>query len=261
LQPTCASLGPQGAIEGLFGKDSHALDFTTTVLRTILEEQDIEQLGRYLASEEMHTRVIEFFSLSKRDEDCLVRHFEAEEMKKFVDDYLKSKKNFRKSNLLLDVSHQMENDAPETSVITYIKSAVKDAGLTEAETVPIIWQSITGIVDLMDARPDQIESQVVRAISRWVKVLETFCTSPRTEMILLQKVQLTCYEDDKLNKYFFFKMIQILYRHDVLSANAILYRNDKAHLAQGKTLFLKQVEGFVTWLKGNDESSSEEDDY
>ncbi|KAG1529314.1 hypothetical protein G6F51_014185 [Rhizopus arrhizus] len=84
----------------------------------------------------MPTRVIEFFPLSKRDEDCIVRHFEAEEMKKCVDDYLK--KEFQKD-----------------------KSAVKDAGLTEAEAVPILWQSITGIVDRMDARPDQIESQVV----------------------------------------------------------------------------------------------------
>lgn len=92
-----------------------------------------------------------------------------------------------------------------THPITYSKSAVKDAGLTEAEAVPILWQSITGIVDRMDARPDQIESQVVCAMSRWVKVLETFCTSPRTGMILLQKVQLTCYEDIKLNKYFFFQ--------------------------------------------------------
>ena len=61
-----------------------------------------------------------------------------------------------------------------------------------------------------------------------------------------------------MNKYFR-KIVQTLYKNDVLSDNAILYWNDKAHLVQGKTLFLKQMEPFVTWLKENDEDSSDEE--
>ncbi|KAG0993726.1 hypothetical protein G6F28_006418 [Rhizopus arrhizus] len=240
-------------------KDGYALDFATTVFRTVLEEQSIEQLGRFLSSEDLNGRVIEFFPPNKRDEDCLVRHFEAEDMKEFVDYYLKNKKNSKKGSLLNELSDQLTDDATETAVINYVKGAMKEASLTEAEVVPIIWQSVMSTVDVMDARPDQVESQVLRAISRWSKTLEAFCTSPKTEIVLLQKVQLTCYEDVKLNKYFR-KMIQTLYKNDALSDNAILYWNDKAHLAQGKTLFLKQMEPFVTWLKENEESSEEEDD-
>jgi hypothetical protein len=114
-------------------------------------------------------------------------------------------------------------------------------------------------VDLLNTRPDQIEGQVLRAINQWCKVMEPFCTSPKTEIVLMQKVQLTCYEEVKLNK-FFRRIIQNLYKNDVLSDNAILYWADKAHLAQGKTLFLKQLEPFVEWLRENDSSEEEEED-
>ncbi|CAO3662123.1 unnamed protein product [Rhizopus microsporus] len=258
----CNQLVPTSVLKVLFKdylvKEGHSLDFTTTVFRTIMEEQSVEQLGRYLSSEDLDAHVIEFFPPNKRDEDCLVRHFEAEEMKGFVDYYLKNKKNSKKGSLLNELHEQLMNDATETAVINFIKSSMKEAGLNEAEVVPIIWQSIISTLDTMNARPDQLESQVLRAINRWSKVLEAFSTSPKTEIVLLQKAQLSCYEDVKLNKYFR-KIVQTLYKNDVLSDNAILYWNDKAHLVQGKTLFLKQMEPFVTWLKENDEDSSDEE--
>ena len=77
--------------------------------------------------------------------------------------------------------------------------------------------------------------------------------------MLLQRVQNTCYEDAKLTK-FFRQIVQVLYQHDVLSDNAIIFWADKAHKPQGKTVFLKQMEPFVKWLRENEDSSEEEDD-
>ncbi|KAI8368762.1 armadillo-type protein [Blakeslea trispora] len=240
-------------------KDGHALNFTTTVFRTVLDEQNIEQLGRALAAEGLNSRLVEFFPPNKRDEDCLVRHFEAEDMKELVDYYRRNKKNSIKGSLLNELSEKMQDEeASEAEVLSLIKSNVKDAGLTEADIVAIIWQSMMSTVDLLNSRADQVESQVLRAINQWSKVIEEFCNSPKTEIVLLQKVQSTCYEDVKLTKSFR-RLIQTLYKNDVLSDNAILYWNDKAHLSQGKTLFLKQIEPFITWLRENEDSSEEED--
>jgi hypothetical protein len=241
-------------------KDGHSLNFVTSVFRTILDEQNIEQLGRSLASEGINSRIIDFFPPNKRDEDCLARHFEAEDMKELVDYYRKNKKNSKKGTLLSELSEMMENEeTTDADVTAFVTATMKDAGLTESEVIPIIWQSIMTTVDLLNTRPDQIEGQVLRAINQWCKVMEPFCTSPKTEIVLLQKVQLTCYEEVKLNK-FFRRIIQNLYKNDVLSDNAILYWADKAHLAQGKTLFLKQLEPFVEWLRENDSSEEEDDD-
>lgn len=94
----------------------------------------------------------------------------------------------------------------------------------------------------------------------WANVLEIFTSSPKTEIVLLQTVQISCYEDVKLTKYFR-QITQVLYKYDVLSDNAIIFWSEKAHKPQGKTVFLKQMAPFVEWLRENeDDDDSEEDD-
>lgn len=47
----------------------------------------------------------------------------------------------------------------------------------------------------------------------------------------------------------FSKIVQHLYKHDILSENAICYWFEKASGAQGRNIFLKQMNPFVDWLK------------
>ena len=91
----------------------------------------------------------------------------------------------------------------------------------------------------------------------WSKVLAAFCTNPKTELALLQKVQIYCYEDAKLMKHFR-QIVQILYNSDVISESAILYWAEKGAKNQGKTVFLKQMEPFIHWLKTVESESEEE---
>lgn len=141
----------------------------------------------------------------------------------------------------------------------YIRQVMKENGLTEPEVIPIIWMATLGTLDLMNARPDQVEMQILRAIKQWSAVFETYTTSPKTEMVLLQQIQQTCYEDAKLTKCFR-QIIQLLYKNDVLSDLAIIFWADKAHKPQGKTVFLKQMAPFVEWLRENADSSSDEEE-
>jgi hypothetical protein len=93
----------------------------------------------------------------------------------------------------------------------------------------------------------------------WVSVLEAFSNSPKTEVILLQKVQLTCYENAKLTK-FYRQIVTLLYKEDVVSDTAIVYWSEKGIKPQGKNAFLKQMEPFVKWLKENADDSDESDE-
>lgn len=112
---------------------------------------------------------------------------------------------------------------------------------------------------MINTRPDQVEAQVLRALNQWSSLLEAFTTSPKSEIVLLQKVQITCYEDAKITKAFR-SIVQVLYKNDVLSDNAILYWADKAHKPQGKTVFLKQMTAFVQWIRDNEDESEEDDE-
>ncbi|ORZ02313.1 armadillo-type protein [Syncephalastrum racemosum] len=240
-------------------KDGAALDFATSVFRTILAEQSIEQFGRTLINANLDHKLIELFPPNKREEECLVRHFEAEDMKQLVAFHQKNQKDSIKYQLRAKLTEMMSDETASAEVVSYIKQEMKGAQLTEPEVAPIVWSAIIGTLDLINARPDQVESQVLRVIKQWSSVLEAFTSSPKTELVVLQKVQGTCYEDAKLTKSFR-QIVQLLYKNDVLSDNAILYWAEKAHKPQGKTIFLKQMEPFVSWLRENEDSSEEEDD-
>lgn len=66
-----------------------------------------------------------------------------------------------------------------------------------------------------------------------------------------------CYEDARFMK-FFVKIIQLLYKEDVLSDNALIYWFEKGASSQGKTVFLKQMDAFIQWVKSQDDDSDEE---
>jgi hypothetical protein len=56
----------------------------------------------------------------------------------------------------------------------------------------------------------------------------------------------------------FAKMVQHLYKHDVLSENAIVYWYEKGAVAQGRNNFRTQLTGFVNWLKIQEEEDDDE---
>lgn len=70
----------------------------------------------------------------------------------------------------------------------------RDAGLTEAEAVLSLWQSILGTVDRMNARPDQMESSRAHYVSLGLGNMLDF-TQNRVD--LASNIQWTCYEDVK----------------------------------------------------------------
>ncbi|KAJ1562722.1 Basic leucine zipper and W2 domain-containing protein 2 [Cladochytrium tenue] len=92
----------------------------------------------------------------------------------------------------------------------------------------------------------------------WPKLLESFCTSPKTEITLLQHLQALSYDDARFSKHFRTIVAQ-LYQMDVLSEAAVLYWYEKGALGnKGKAMFVKQMEPFVEWLRSQDDDDDEE---
>lgn len=85
-----------------------SLGFATSVFRTILSEQSMEQFGRLLNHAGIdNAKLIELFPPNKRDEDCLARHFEAEDMRQLVAFYQKNQKDSIKEELLAKIQDMM----------------------------------------------------------------------------------------------------------------------------------------------------------
>lgn len=94
----------------------YSLGFATSVFRTILTEQNVEQLGKYLVTCGMDTRLLELFPPNKREEECLSRHFEAEDMKQLVSFHQVNQKNSMKVDLLSNLKQMLNDEAKPTEV-------------------------------------------------------------------------------------------------------------------------------------------------
>ncbi|CAG8485502.1 16519_t:CDS:2 [Acaulospora colombiana] len=237
-------------------KEGLSLQFVTAVFKAYLSEQSIDHLGNSLKKAGMDNKLMEFFPPNKRDEEYFARYFEAEDMKQLVEYHNQKQRNSMKEQTIDRAKKMLQADNTSAEVIVYLKHQMKEGGWQESDFVQIVWDSVMQAVD-WGSRAEQIETQVLRQVKQCSDILTVFATSPKTELALLQKVQVYCYDDTKLMKHFR-QIVQILYDEDVVSESAILYWSEKGASHQGKTVFLKQMEPFIQWLKTVDSESEEE---
>ncbi|KAF8944081.1 hypothetical protein BGZ47_004679 [Haplosporangium gracile] len=221
---------------------------------TYLIDQNVDQFGLNLYKAGMSDRLLDFFPPNKRDEDSFARHFEAEDMKQLVTFQNKKQLIMRKESVVENVKSLLE-EGKIAECLTYLKAQIKESGLAEPEFIPLVW---TGMMTSIDwgTRSDQIDNQILKQVQQYSKLLGAFCTSPKTEIALMQTIQVNFYEDARFIKQFR-AVSQLLYKNDVLSESAILYWAEKGSKTQGRTVFMKQMEPFIHWLKN---ASDEEDD-
>lgn len=85
-----------------------SLLFVTTVFKTYLIDQSVDQFGLNLYKAGMSDRLLDFFPPNKRDEDSFARHFEAEDMKQLVTFQNKKQLIMRKDNIIENVKSLLE---------------------------------------------------------------------------------------------------------------------------------------------------------
>ncbi|KNC97475.1 uncharacterized protein SPPG_07391 [Spizellomyces punctatus DAOM BR117] len=238
-------------------KDGASLQFVTGVFRSYLEDQPIDHLSTILKKAGLDDKLLEFFPPGKRQAEYVARHFEAEGLKPLVDYFNKRQQTAVKEQVKSKLNEMFSSGTPQEAA-GYVKQQIAVNSWAETDVVPIMWDALISSVEWA-GRPEQLESQIKTTLTTWGKVLAVFCTSPKTEIGLMLKVQQMCYEDGRFQKHYR-TIIRYLYDEDVVSESAIIYWFEKGAGASGKTLFVKQMEPFVNWLKSQDDDESEEEE-
>ncbi|KAJ2782090.1 hypothetical protein GGI15_003024 [Coemansia interrupta] len=259
-------------------RDGIALRFMTDMLRVYLRANTAAQLNRALGKARIR-QLTDFFPPAKRDADCFVRHFEAEDLPEIIELHNASQAVAQRDALVLDIVRTVreahkdddgEDDeaaahAANVRVATLAQKAMRRNAWDEALTVALVWDGIMAAVD-WPLRQDQIEALALAQIARHAEALEAFAATPKAEIALLKHVQMYCYSDAKLTKTFG-RIVYALYSADALSDSAIIFWAAKGARAEGKADFIKQTETLVKKLEAlaaedsdDDEDSDEEDD-
>ncbi|TFK75446.1 ARM repeat-containing protein [Pluteus cervinus] len=215
----------------------------TVVFRAYLVDQSIEHLATTLRKGGVKDLLL-FFPPNKRSGKALEEHFKKEGLVQVADWWAKKQYAAVKEDLVKELTEMCEREEPADVIIDTIKSLQKETTVPESDLIQSIWQGLMASVDWTSARPDQIESLALREVGKYAPILEPFCESPKTQITLINVVQVYCYEDTRIIKTFP-QILKVLYQKDCISDQAIIYWHQKGSKPQGRQHFLKASEALV----------------
>jgi len=236
-------------------KNDISISVLTIVFRAYLIDQSMEHLSAALKRGAIKDLLL-FFPPNKREGKILEEHFRKSGVPQVADWWAKKQHGVAKNALVASLTEQCEREETPDQIISAIKAHQQETPLPAEELVQCIWQGLMASVD-WSARPDQIEGLALREVGKYAPILEPFCNSAKTEVALINHVQVYCYEDQRIIKAFP-QILKVLYNKDCVSDQAIIYWHQKGSKPQGRQHFLKSSEPLVKFLQEQEEDSEEE---
>jgi len=236
-------------------KNDVSVSVITLIFRAYLIDQSMEHLSASLKRGGIKD-LLAFFPPNRRDGKALEEHFKKEGLPQIAEWWSKKQYVVVKGELVKDLTELCEREESPEQIIATIKTRQEETPLPDTELVQCIWQGLMASVD-WGARPDQIEGLALREVGKHAPILEPFCNGAKTEVALINVVQVYCYEDTRIIKAFP-QILKVLYNKDCISDQAIIYWHQKGSKPQGRQHFLKSTETLVKFLQEQEEESEEE---
>ncbi|KAJ7594029.1 hypothetical protein C8J56DRAFT_426238 [Mycena floridula] len=238
-------------------KNDVSISVVTLIFRTVLVDQSIDQLSAALKKGGIKD-LLPFFPPNRREGNAIEEHFRKEGLPQISDWWAKKQYAIVKEQVISDLREMSEREDTPEQIIGAIKTRQETSPIPVTELVQCIWQGLMASVD-WSARPDQIEGLAVREAGKFATILEPFCSNAKTEVALINVVQVYCYEDTRIMKAFP-QILKVLYNKDCISDQAIIYWFQKGSKPQGRQHFLKTTEPLVKFLQAQEDEDSEEEE-
>jgi len=238
-------------------KDSIALDFMIEVLNVVKAEKGSASVLNLLKKSGMDTQLTELFPTNKRGNENMKNHFVSAGLPEIVS-YLSSIENAgAKKELQRELRNSIaEGNLSTKEIIAELKENVKKHGLSEPEAVTMIWSAVMSAIE-WNKKEDLLQEQALNHLKDTMGMFKVFTTSARSEMVLCNKIQEFCYDNQNFLKSFN-KIILLFYKTEVLSEEVILKWYKDGHTTKGWTVFVDQMKKFVEWLEQAESESEEE---
>lgn len=235
-----------------------SLEFLTQFCKEYLSKDPIEELDTLFKKARLDNKMLAFFPQPKRSIDHFNSYFTESGLVQLVE---LNKKRFSDANLKkleeeLKLHIKEEGNVKEAIEIT--TSRIEEMKLLEIDVLPVIWRSVMDSVQRSSksSAMQQTHQSVLRLLRSWIKLFQKHCQTSRQELVLLNVIQVYCYEDATILKLFP-QIVKLLYDADVIAEDTILLWAKQGSSTKGRQVFLRDMEPFIKWLQ---EASEEEDD-
>ncbi|GBE81181.1 eukaryotic translation initiation factor 5C [Sparassis crispa] len=237
-------------------KNDLSVTVITLIFRACLAEQSIDHLAGALKRGGIRD-LLAFFPPNRREDRVLEEHFRRAGLPQVADWWTKRQFASLKDGVIKALQEMLQRDLPHREIVAAIKSRQEEQPLPETELIQCIWQGLISSIE-WSARQDQNEALALREISGFADIIEPFCNGAKTEVALINTVQVYSYEDTRIIKAFP-QVLKVLYNKDCISDQAIIYWHQKGAKAQGKQHFLQATQPLVKFLQEQEEESGDEE--
>ncbi|KAK7692590.1 hypothetical protein QCA50_004220 [Cerrena zonata] len=238
-------------------KNDVSIGVITMIFRAYLADQSIDHLATTLRKGGIKD-LLAYFPPNKRQDKALDEHFRSAGLPQVAEWWTKRQYAAVKEGIISTLKEMLSNEEGHAEIISAIKSKQTDSPLPETELVSCIWQGLVSSIE-WSARQDQNEALALREIGAFSDILVTFCNGPKTEVALINAVQVYCYEDTRIIKAFP-QILKVLYNKDCISDQAIIYWHQKGSKSQGRQHFLNASQPLVKFLQEQDSDEEEEEE-
>jgi len=239
-------------------KESVALDFILDVLTTVKAEKGATAVISLLKKSGLETQLDLLFPVNKRTPENMKNSFLSAGLTEVVT-YMAGQENAgAKKDIQRSLRNSINDQRPIKEIIAELKDSVKKNNLQDTEVVSMIWSSVMGAVE-WNKKEDLVLEQALKHLKQYIPLFSSFTSVAKAEMILLNKMQEYCYDNQNFLKCFN-KIVLLFYKTEVLSEEVILKWYKDGHVPKGWTVYGEQMKKFVDWLEHAESESEEESD-
>jgi hypothetical protein len=254
LPPTCLQVV---AAEHLV-KDNVALEFLLGVLSTWKQEKGVSGIASSFKKSGLESKLMDFFPSNKRTPEYFNSVFQERGLAEIVRLQKNQASQEIKNNLQKIVADSLDENKNAKEITAEVKEYSQKNNLSESDIVTILWASLMSAVE-WNKKEELVGEQALKHLKNYASLLGAFCSTPKSELTLILRIQEYCYDNMNFMKVFQ-KIIILLYKSDVLSEDSIMKWYKDGHSAKGRSVFLEQMKKFIDWLQNAEEESDSEED-
>merc|ERR1712223_1648935 len=257
----CSGLLPSNTLQVVINehqvKEGVELDFMLEILRTIKNEKGSSSVLNFLKKSGLDNMLDQLFPGNKRTPENMKNIFISADQQEIVT-YLAGMENAgAKKDVQRSLKSSIRDEKPIKEIIMELKEAVKKNGLAEHEAVAMIWVAVMAACE-WNKKEDLVHEQAMKHLKNYISLFSAFTSSAKSEMVLCNKIQEYCYDNQSFLKLFN-KIILLFYKTEVLSEEVILKWYKDGHVPKGWTVFSDQMKKFIEWLEQAESEESEDE--
>jgi len=239
-------------------KDSVALHFVLDILSTVKNDKGSPAVISLLKKSGLDGLLDQLFPANKRTAENIKNSLINAQLNDIVT-YLATQENAgAKKDMQRALRNSINSEKPIKDIIMEMQKSSKKNGFQESESVAMIWSAVMSAAE-WNKKEDLILEQALKHLKQYIPLFAAFTTAAKSEMILLNKIQEFCYDNQDFLKCFN-KIVLLFYKTEILSEEVILRWYKDGHVPKGWTVFMDQMKKFIEWLEHAESESEEESD-